>query len=97
MYGIGVAHRDPDDDFPPDQIDSDEALDLVIDAVLIGNDGLRKLTMQILKQQKKLRHAVDDDGWKAYLKLEEVVNERASAQMDLLLRWGLAHGSRSRR
>jgi hypothetical protein len=85
------------DDFPPDLIDADEALDLICDAVLIGNDTLRKLTKNILKEQKKLRHAVDDDGWKAYLKLEELVNERASKQMELLLRWGLAHGSRSRR
>lgn len=89
--------RDPDDDFPPDQIDADEALDLVIDAVLIGNGGLRKLTKQILKKQKRLHGAVDDDGWKAYLKLEEVVNERASKQMDVLVRWALTHGSRSRR
>ncbi|MDB4935214.1 MAG: hypothetical protein JWP87_2186 [Labilithrix sp.] len=89
--------RRPDEDFPADLVTPDEAIDLVIDAVLNGNDGLRNLTKQILKAQKRLRRAVDDDGWKAYLKLEEVVNERASAQMDLLLRCGLAHGSRSRR
>ena len=97
MYGMGVAHRDHYDDFPPDLVTADEAIDLVIDAVLIGNDGLREQTKQILKQQKKLRHALDDDAWKVFLKLEELLNERASAQMDLLLRWGLAHGSRSRR
>ncbi len=85
------------EDFPPDLIDADEALALVTDAVLIGNDGLRKLTKQILKAQKKLRRAVDDDGWKAYLGLEALVNERASIQMDVLVRWALAHGSRSRR
>ncbi len=85
------------DDFPPDLIDADEALDLVVDGVLIGNDGLRKLTKKILKTQKKLRHAVDDEGWAAYLRLEALVNERASAQMDVLVRWALTHGSRSRR
>jgi len=92
-----VSRRDSDRDFPPDQIDSDEALDLMIDAVLIGNGTLRKQTKQILKQQKKLRHAVDGDAWKVFLKLEELLNERASAQMDLLVRWALGHGSRSRR
>ncbi len=97
MYGVCVAHRDPDDDFPPDLVTGDEALDLVIDAVLIGDDGLRKLTKKILKQQKKLRHAVDDEGWKSYLRLEELLNERASEQMDVLVRWALTHGSRSRR
>ena len=92
-----MSRRDSDRDFPPDQIDSDEALDLMIDAVLIGNGTLRKQTKQILKQQKKLRHAVDGDAWKVFLKLEELLNERASAQMDLLVRWALGHGSRSRR
>ena len=92
-----MSRRDSDDDFPPDQIDSHEALNLVIDAVLIGNSSLRKLTKKILKQQAKLRRAVDDDAWHMFLKLEELLNERASAQMDVLLRWGLAHGSRSRR
>lgn len=87
----------PAEDFPPDQIDSDEAIDLICDAVLIGNDGLRKLTKQILKHQKRLHRAVDDDGWKAYLKLEEIVNERATMQMDVLVRWALGTGSRSRR
>jgi hypothetical protein len=89
--------RRHDDDFPAELVTPDEAIDLVIDAVLSGNGGLRKLTKEILKQQSKLRHAVDDEGWKVFLKLEELLNERASAQMDLLLRWGLAHGSRSRR
>jgi hypothetical protein len=99
MYAVFVPsrHLDTDDAFPPDLIDADEALDLICDAVLIGNATLRKLTKQILKQQKKLRHAVDEDAWKVFLKLEELHNERASAQMDLLLRWGLAPGSRSRR
>jgi hypothetical protein len=98
MYVVFVPrHREPEDDFAPDIITADEAIDIVIDAVLIGNDTLRKQTKHILKQQKKLRHAVDDDAWKVFLKLEELVNERASAQAELLLRWGLSHGSRSRR
>lgn len=89
--------KNHEEDFPPDQIDADEAIDLVIDAVLIGNGSLRRLTKKILKQQKTLRHAVDDDAWKVFLKLEEVVNERASMQMTVLVRWALTHGSRSRR
>lgn len=86
-----------DDDFPPDLISSDEAVDLVIDAVLIGSTPLRKLTKDVLKAQTRLRRAVDADGWAAYLELEEVVNERASVQMELLVRWALAAGARSRR
>jgi hypothetical protein len=50
-------------DFPPDQIDSDEAIDLVIDAVLIGSKPLRTMTKKVLRAQRRLRRAVDDDGW----------------------------------
>ena len=87
----------PDDDFPADLVTPEEALDLVTDAVLIGAKRLRKLTKKILHAQRRLRRAVNDDGWRTYLKLEELVNERASAQMDLLVRWALATGCRSRR
>ena len=86
-----------DDDFPADLISPEEAIDLVIDAVLVGSKPLRRMRKDVLKAQKHLRRAVDHDGWKAYLKLEEVVNERASAQMEVLVRWALTHGSRSRR
>jgi hypothetical protein len=84
-------------DFPPDQIDSDEAIDLVIDAVLIRSKPLRTMTKKVLRAQRRLRRAVDEDGWDAYLRLEQIVNERTSAEMDLLLRWGLMHGSRTLR
>jgi len=84
-------------DFPPELIDSDEAIDLLINAVLIGNAGLRKLTRRVLSEQERLRRAVDDEGWKAYLKLEEAVNARSDVQMQILVRWALAHGARSRR
>ena len=89
--------RDHQDDFPLDLIDTDEAIALVIDGIMLGSKPLRKLTKRVLAAQRKLRKAVDDDGWKKYLALEEVVNERASAQMDVLVRWALGHGSRSRR
>ena len=45
----------------------------------------------------RLLHALDDDGWKKYLVLEEAVNDRADVQMQILVRWALAHGARSRR
>ena len=89
--------RRPADDFPPDLLTGDEAIEVVIDAMLLGSKPLRVLTKKVLRAQKKLRKVVDDDGWKAYLKLEQVVNERATAEMDLLVRWALTHGSRSRR
>jgi len=89
--------RKHEDDFLPDLIDGDEALDLVIDAMLIGNAGLRRLTKKILRAQKNLRRVVDDDAWRKYLKLEEAENARTEMQMQILVRWALGHGARSRR
>ncbi len=93
-----MKHRkqETDDDLPPDLVTPDEAIEIVIDAVMLGSKPLQAMTKQVLKAQRRLRQAVDDDGWAAYLKLEEVVNQRTMAEMDLLVRWGLAHGSRSR-
>lgn len=96
MYVFFVS-RDPDDAFPHETITADDAIDIVVGAVLLGSKRLRAMTKNVLKAQRRLHRAVDDDGWKAYLRLEELLNERASAQMDLLLRWALGHGSRSRR
>ena len=65
-----------------------EALDLVVDGVLMGSKPARELTKKIVKVQRKLQRAVDDDAWRIYLRLEELVNERADMQVELLLRWG---------
>ena len=49
------------DDFPPDLVSDDEAIDLVIDDVLMGSKQLRRLTKKILKAQRRLQpheHAV---------------------------------------
>lgn len=86
-----------DDYFLPDLVTHDEAIDLVVDAVLLGSKQLRHLSKKILKAQRRLQRSVDRDSWKLYLALEELVNERASVQMDLLVRWALAAGARSRR
>jgi hypothetical protein len=85
------------EDFPPDLIDGDEAIDLVIDAVLVGSKKLGKLTKGILQAQDRLHRAATPKAWKEYLVLEDLVNERTDVQMQLLVRWALAHGARRRR
>lgn len=92
-----MSRNERADDFPPDLVSDDEAIDLVIDAVLLGSKRLRRLSKKILRAQQRLQHAADADGWRAYLLLEELVNERADVQMHLLVRWALAAGARSRR
>lgn len=92
-----MSRHERADDLPPDLVSNDEAIDLVIDSVLMGSKRLRRLSKNILKAQQRLQHAVDADGWRLYLALEELVNERAEEEMDLLVRWALTAGARSRR
>lgn len=85
------------DDLPLDLVTDDEAIDLVIDAVLVGSKPLRRLTKKILGLQRRLHRKVDADAWKVFLALEEAINERASLEANILVRWALgrrAHGRR---
>jgi hypothetical protein len=94
---VAIRRNDRDPDFPPDLVPVDEALDLVVDAVLLGAKPVRKLTKTVLRLQRRLRRSVDRDAWKVFLELEEVMNERASVQADLLVRWALGTAARARR
>lgn len=84
------------DDLQVDLVSEDEAIDLVIDAVLVGSKPLRKLTKKIVGLQRRLQRKVDADAWKVFLALEEAVNERASLQMNILVRWALGRRARGR-
>jgi hypothetical protein len=55
--------------------DSDQDQDLV--GRLLQNDrGLRSLSRRIQRQQAELRDHLTPAGWRIYLGLEELVNER---------------------
>lgn len=95
MLYESLVSKKPDDDLDLDLVTEDEAIDLVIDAVLVGSKPLRKLTKKIRQLHRRLHRKVDADAWKVFLALEEVVNERASYQMNILVRW--AFGRRARR
>lgn len=72
----------------------DEVIDLAIDTVLGASMGLKRLSKKILRAQRQLRSLVDDDAWRVYMRLEELANERASLQMELLARWAVETKSR---
>jgi hypothetical protein len=72
----------------------DLALSDAIIAVLSNSKGRRKFTKVILRQQRRLQHAVSPAAWKLYLHIEEAVNDRASYEEDLLVRWAFAEGRR---
>jgi hypothetical protein len=75
----------------------DLALSDAIIAALTKAKGRRKLTKAILKLGRRLQRAVDPKAWRIYLALEEIVNERASYEEDMLVRWAFRQGRRFER
>jgi hypothetical protein len=63
-------------------------------AVLERDEGRRPMTKAILRAQRKLQKSVSSDAWKLYLRLEELVNDRASREQDVLTRWAFREGRR---
>lgn len=84
------------DDLLRDYLTDSEALALVVDGVVAGSKPIKKLTKRVLKAERRLRKAVGDKDWKLYLALEELVNERDSMRVDLLVKWAFTAGARSR-
>jgi hypothetical protein len=74
----------------------DLALSDAIIAVLSNSKGHRKFTKVILRQQCRLQHAVSPAAWMIYLRIEEAVNDRASYEEDLLVRWAFRQGRKRR-
>ena len=76
----------------------DLALSDAIIALLTRSKGKRrKLTKAILRLQRRLQRAIDPKAWRVYLHLEEAVNERASYEEDMLVRWAFEQGCRFER
>ena len=68
-----------------------------IDAVLLADPEHRRATRRILKRQAALHALVSDDaGWRAYLDLEQAVNERAIDAIHALARWAWKEGRKAR-
>lgn len=74
-----------------------ERLGDAIDRVLMKSKKRRKLTKKILRLQDRLKRLVSVEAWHVYLKLEEVVNERAIVEQDLLVEWAFESGQKQRR
>jgi hypothetical protein len=54
--------RGPDDSFPADLVTADEAIEIVVDALMLGSKPLRAMTKKVLEAQRRLRKVVDDEG-----------------------------------
>jgi hypothetical protein len=78
----------------PKIVADDEQLAQAIDAVTIRMKTHRRARRKIVRAQDELHRLVDDSAWKAYLKLEQAVNERDSDEVDVLVRWAFRAGVR---
>lgn len=63
--------------------------------LLEGQRGRRMLSTKVRRLQSALRKLVDDRAWKAYLRVEEAVNDRADRELLLVARWALREGART--
>jgi hypothetical protein len=78
-------------------LNDEDALGLAIDAALLRSSPWRKLNRRVRKVQRKLRRMMTRDAWATYLQLEEIVNERAFVEGNVLVDWAFKSGHRSGR
>ncbi len=76
-------------------LNNEDALGLAIDAALLRSRPWHELNRRVRKLQRKLRRMMTRDAWVTYLLLEEVVNERAAIEADVLVAWAFKSGRRS--
>ncbi len=77
------------------EIDHEGMLALVMSGVLARSKSYREATKTVLREQRRLQRAVGEKAWRRYLALEEAVNDRASIEADLIVRWAFAAAARS--
>lgn len=70
-----------------------DELGVLLDKIHHESPKLQKLRRRILRLQRELKGRVDEQTFCVYLKLEAVVNERASEMLTLLFKTLTADGS----
>lgn len=72
----------------------EDALGAAVNEVLLRSKASRRASRRVRKVQRTLRRAATYDAWHAYLHVEEVVNDRAAVEQDVLVRWAFEAGLR---
>lgn len=78
----------------PEIMADDDALALAVEELLLGTRVIRKLTRRVRRAADRLQRVVNRRAWARYMLLEEVVNNRASQEVELLIRWAYEAGTR---
>jgi hypothetical protein len=78
----------------PEIMADDNALALAIQEMLLGSRAMRKLSRRVRRAADRLHRVVNRKAWAKYMVLEEVVNDRATQEVELLVRWAYEAGRR---
>ncbi|MCA9622170.1 MAG: hypothetical protein KC731_24270, partial [Myxococcales bacterium] len=93
-----MPHPAPDDHLPdldPSIVEDDELLWEAIDQLLVDDPQLRRLQRWIADWQVVLRSSTDGEGWRVYMLIEELANEKAELALTTVARWAFEHGVKS--
>ncbi len=74
----------------------DACLARAVYGVLEGQRGRQARARRMRLLQLTLRRLVDDKAWRAYLSIEETVNDRTDCQLMSIARWAFGEGVRAR-
>ena len=69
----------------------------VLDKLFKAEPEYRKLTIQIIRAQGRLKKSATEEAWLDYLLLEERVNNRLTFVLDLVAQWAFQQGRRHQR
>lgn len=78
----------------PEIMSDHDALSDMINKLLLASKKMGKLTKRVVRAQDRLHRVVGRRAWAKYMMLEEVVNERAGHEMDVIIRWAFDAGRR---
>ena len=76
-------------------VTDDQRLWEILNDVILAVPGYQRKRRKVIKQQEKLRALVDDEAWAAYMKIEQLVNDRNQAVVTAIARWAFSEGLRS--
>lgn len=77
----------------PQVVAADDLIWEAINDLLIGDAGYKGFNREFIRRQAELRRLVNDDAWRAYLAVEEMVNARAEHVLVTVVKWAFAEGA----
>jgi hypothetical protein len=70
----------------PGILADDTLLGEAIDKILLADDSLQRSQRQVVRRQRELRRAVDDEQWHSYMLVEEAFNACHATALSIVAR-----------